>query len=152
MATGCNCPLWIACSWSSNVYVATKPRKISHIINKLVIRQALKHASLNKNGIGLFEINETFSTTFLNPLNLYFFISLLFPFHAKLIIVQFLMQMCVHISGRWPNGGILGGGSCKWTTLWVRSRTNKHSWWCNVLGTSNWTIGNFLWNRNHCKI
>jgi hypothetical protein len=71
MAIGYNCPLWVICSWSSNVYYTTKPRKISHIISKLAIPQGLKHASLNKNDISLFEINETFSPTFLNPLNLY---------------------------------------------------------------------------------
>jgi hypothetical protein len=110
MAIGCNCPLWIVCSWSLNVYVATQTKKISHIINKLAIPQALKHASLSKNDISLFEINEAFLTTFVNPLILYFFISLLFPLHVKLVIVQFLMQMCVHIFRRWPSGGITSGG------------------------------------------
>jgi acetyl-CoA acetyltransferase len=48
----------------------------------LAIPQALKHACLNKNDINLFEINEAFSASFLKPLSLYCFVSLLFPLHA----------------------------------------------------------------------
>jgi acetyl-CoA acetyltransferase len=48
----------------------------------LAIPQALKHAGLSKNDISLFEINEAFSASFLNPFRLYYSVSLLFPLHA----------------------------------------------------------------------
>jgi acetyl-CoA C-acetyltransferase len=48
----------------------------------LAIPQALKHAGLSKNDISLFEINEAFSASFLNPFSLYYSVSLLFPLHA----------------------------------------------------------------------
>jgi acetyl-CoA acetyltransferase len=48
----------------------------------LAIPQALKHVDLSKNDISLFEINEAFSASFLNPLSLHCSVSLLFPLHA----------------------------------------------------------------------